>query len=147
MALNRRSLIAAALAAALALAPTIVDGELRDAGIVGAAELVGIPLPPLVIVTACGAGRGPQRWGEDLGSGLAGPLLAAGAQAVVIASGPLEYKAALALSETFHGALVDGASPAEALRRARIALARDPDRSHPAHVRLRVVGRGHAPLF
>ena len=133
--------------AALALAPTIVDGEPRDSGIVGAAELVGVPIPSLVIVTACGAGRGPQRRGEDLGSGLAGPLLAAGAQAVVIASGPLEYRAALALSETFHGALVEGASPAEALRRARLALARDPDRSHPAHLRLRVVGRGHAPLF
>lgn len=124
----------------LALSPPGGDG-----GLVFAEHLSGATAAPLVVLTACGAGAAPLRRGEDAGAALWGELFARGSRAVIVAPRDLEYGSAIALSEVLHRALAEGASPAEAARAARAALAADPDRAHPAHGWIRVVGLGHVP--
>ena len=102
----------------------------------------------LVVLTACGSARGPQRIGDDGVAHLGGAFLIAGARAVVVAKSDVEYYATLDLMEVFHRRLSEGASPAQALRDARRELAATPGREHPFyHSLIQVLGLGTEPLF
>jgi len=104
--------------------------------------------PPLVIVSACGSGQGPMRLGDPGATDLSGPLLSAGALAVILSPGDLSLLATLALSEELHKYLARGDSPAEALRKARNALVADGTWAHPSYsAGYLVVGLAHEPLF
>lgn len=74
-------------------------------------------VPPLVILSACGAGRGAGRLGEAGLDGLVGALLERGASCVVLAFEDVELSAALELLAPMQAAaLSKGAAPRDALR-------------------------------
>jgi hypothetical protein len=102
-------------------------------------------LPPLdvdvLVLTACGADRGPLRIGDDLAATLGGQALAKGASCVLVGDGRVEVAAALKMGEALIRELAAGASPAEALRRATAEM---PEQAKQA--RYRVLGLGHTPL-
>jgi tetratricopeptide (TPR) repeat protein len=110
-------------------------------------ELAAQAYPPLVVVTACRAGSAHLRRGEDGVADLAGAILSGGAQVVLLSPARREFGVALELATDFQGALADGASVAEALRRARRALAARPGRAHPFHGLVHAVGWGAATPF
>jgi len=119
-----------------------------DDGLLWCEDLARLHLPPLVVLSACGAARGPVRRGEDGLTNLGGAALSAGARCVILARGDLEVAATLKMMAVFHVRLRAGDSPAEALRLARKALAADPQWSHPFyHALLQVVGLGQEPIF
>jgi len=89
-------------------------------------------LPPVVCLLSCGAARGPILRGDDGAVHLGGAALVGGAQTVLLARNEIETAASLALFELFVGALRGGASPGDALRRARVALPKlRPEWNHP----------------
>lgn len=131
-------------AAALVLTPNEehADGRLR------APDIERMSLPGLVVLSVCGAARGPERIGDSLAGNLSGSLLRAGANATVISSSDLEYGAALVMMDTFHDRLARGDSPAQAMRCARVALADHPTYADPVHwAVVNVMGLGQQPLF
>lgn len=76
--------------------------------------------PPMVVVTACSAWRGPLRRGDDGRHHLAGALFLAGARSVLISGLETDYQSTLALMGAFYEGLSHrGLSPAAALRFAR----------------------------
>jgi len=119
-----------------------------DSGTLWCEDLERLHLPPLVVLAACGAARGPLRRGEDGLTNLGGAALYAGARCVILARGDLELQATLQMLETFHARLRAGDGPAEALRSARRKLSADARWSHPFyHSLLQVVGLGQEPVF
>ncbi|HEX6885594.1 MAG TPA: CHAT domain-containing protein [Planctomycetota bacterium] len=108
----------------------------------GAPELVwcedvlagAVRYPPLVLLSTCGAARGPRRPGDDGLGQLAGAFLAGGALAVVHAAGDLAFEPTVRLVAAFQRELLAGASPAEALRRARVELGRDARFAEPFYL-------------
>ena len=84
-----------------------------------------------MLLTACGTGRGPARWGDAGASHLEGLFLAAGTDLVVLPFAELAYEASLGLTGHFHEHLRRGVRASEALRRARAALAEDPRFADP----------------
>jgi hypothetical protein len=122
----------------------------EEAGFVGSDEVELLDAPPLVVLTVCGAARAPKRRGDASAADLAGAFLSAGerARCVIQTSYDLDVDSARQLSIAFHAALVAGDSPAEALRKARVSLARNPLFADPFHYALiGVVGLGHEPIF
>lgn len=118
-----------------------------DDGVLDVARAEGIAAR-LVVLGACGAGRARLRRGEDGPQGLAGAFLRGGATAVVLANFDLETKSTLALLAAFNAEIAAGAAPAEALCRARAAVAAEPQWQDPFfHAHLQVVGAGQIPLF
>lgn len=118
---------------------------LRPLGIVlrdtffGGEHLVGLPRAPSVVVLAsCGTARAGVDRGED--SQLFGnSWLAAGTDLVLNAEGDLQLAATAELVREFLAGLAADLEPAEALRRARVAVARLPGGEHPAlHCALRL---------
>lgn len=109
-------------------------------------DIAGMRLPPLVVLSACGAARGPDRLGEDGVGHLGGAFLSAGASAVLVARGDLEIRTTLEFNHRFHARLHAGASPLVALRDARRA-ARASGQPAPRLDQLVLLGAGHAPLF
>jgi hypothetical protein len=105
--------------------------------------------PALAVLSVCNAGAGPERVGDAGASDLSGSFLAAGADAVVLAPTPLPFEPVARAVPLLHAELARGATPAEALWRARVALVRDPTFADPYHAlaALRVVGTGHLPIF
>ncbi len=99
------------------------DGD--DPGRLWAEQLDAIRVPFLVVLSSCGAGRGPVLVGDPASTTLEGALLRQGAGAVLWSRGDVEFHANLALMIEFHQHLAEGATIAEALRRARVALAGD----------------------
>lgn len=97
------------------------------------------PYPTVVVLSACGAAQGQRRLGEDGVGHLGGGFLAGGAQAVLLAHGDLELAQMIVFTSRFQDELARGATPAEALRRARQA--------HGTTLPLRLLGIGHKPLF
>ena len=119
-----------------------------DSGKVWSDRLEGISAPSLVVMTACGTGRGPARWGDPGVSNLAGILFERGADTVILPYANLAYEATTRLSGSFHRFLRKGHGPAEALRRARVELARDENFRDPFyHSLLHVRGLPHRPIF
>lgn len=117
---------------------------------VGAEEVADLDAPPLVLLTVCGAGRAPRRRGDAGAADLAGAFLGAGARARCVLLSPydLDVESARQISMAFHAALLEGDSPAEALRKARVALLRDERFADPFHhASIIAVGLGHEALF
>lgn len=119
------------------LALAMADAFLRCADVdtwAGSAPASDRRVPPVVALSVCGGESGPPRRGDDTGGHLAGAFLAAGADAVLAADADLRIDGHLALLRALHAALHDGATLAEALRRARAALvAGGGEFSHPRH--------------
>ena len=111
---------ASPLRTAVALAP-----DDRDDGFLTAAELGELDLAAdLVVLSACETARGRVIGGEGL-QGLAAPLLAAGARAVVASLWDVDDRATARLMRDFYAAMADGAPAADGLARAqRAAIAR-----------------------
>ena len=67
---------------------------------------------------------------------------------MILAPYDLEVEAARRLSIDLHAALAAGDAPAEALRKARVQLARDPSFADPFYYTLiGAVGAAHVPVF
>jgi len=79
--------------------------------------------PRLVVLTACGAGRGALRIGDDGPQRLGGALLGAGAATVVQSPFGLDLAASLAHGRALQRALARGASAAGAVLAGRRAVA------------------------
>lgn len=107
-------------------------------------QRLAVPELQLVILTACGSARGPDRVGDDRLTHLGGAFLNAGARAVVLTRADLEFQSAMRLMEAFHRHLAAGDSPANALRAAR-ATGDGLDAYYDAEVQ--VVGAGQVPLL
>jgi tetratricopeptide (TPR) repeat protein len=127
------------LGAALVLAPESGGEHLLRADDVRALELQG-----LVILSACGSGRGPPRVGDDQLVHLGGAFLDAGARCVVLSRFPVTSGATLALMERMHARIAAGDSPAEALRKARAEGA--PSEAFRAAA-FEVLGSGFEPVL
>lgn len=102
--------------------------------------------PAVVLLAACGSGRGIERRGDDGANHLGGACLVAGASAVMVSSADLELQATLQILQSLHRGLGSGnATPAQALARARAqAVERG---AHPfEYGQLAWVGLGHRRL-
>lgn len=80
------------------------------------------PRLPLLVIAACSSGDGLEVDGLGL-RGLAQIALESGTRATVMTLWQVSDQPTYRASLAFHGALLDGFSPAEALRRARMLLA------------------------
>ena len=116
-------------------------------GVMWCEDVERMDAPPLVVVSACGASRGPLRRGEDGIAHLGGAFLRAGAQTVVISPGKIELESTLDLLEVFHRELRSGQSPAMALQTARRHLQQSEQFSDPFFSLSHVLGLGHRPFF
>ena len=139
----------------------LADGPVRTAalvtpsadhdGVLDAEDLLGLaPLPPLVVLSVCGATRGLARVGDPGAADLRGASLRAGARTVFAATGDVNQLATQRLMVHVHRALAAGRSPARALQDARKALAsEDGGRFRDPYYTclIQVLGRAHAPLF
>ncbi len=125
----------------------LASDEGRD-GRVFADRLDDLPTRGLALLTACGTGRGPARWGDSGSSHLGGIFLAAGSDTVILPYAELAYDPTVELAATFHARIRRGDGPAEALRRARRALGAEGRLDDPYyHGLLHVRGLPHAALF
>ncbi len=122
-------------------------GGLRLAnGVAWAEDVEAQPSPPLVLLTACEAGRAPLRRGDGGRSDLAAAFLVAGARCVVLPACDLELEGTLRAAPLALQHLAAGECAAEALRATREELAeRDPVAALQAHL-LHVVGAGSTRL-
>lgn len=103
--------------AALGLTP---DPQHRE-GTLTPAEVRGVSERGLVMLAACHAARGPVRMGDDdVADSLAGAFVCAGATGVVASAAPLRANMYLDVAAGMLEALAEGATQAEALRRARL---------------------------
>ena len=129
--------------AGLVLAP-----EAERAGLVWSEDVELLRAPELVVLAACGSGRGPTRRGDGGASDLGGAFLRAGAGTVVLAPTDLAAEAIVAMMPAFHEGLASGASSAAALTAARARLASSERFADPFyHGLLRAVGLAHRPVF
>jgi CHAT domain-containing protein len=102
-------------------------------------------VPDTVVLSACGAARGQQRYGDDGIQHMGGALLQAGASCVVLSAFTIDANATQALMEVFHQRLCAGDSRAEAMRAARAIVSSIPRYSHPYyHSLILVIGLGQA---
>jgi len=76
------------------------------------------PRLPLAVLTACGSADGLSVDGLSV-RGVAQAFLDAGTRTALVTLGPIEGRAGMRASVRMHAALLAGASPAEATRRAR----------------------------
>ncbi len=124
----------------------LTAGESED-GLLEAGDVPQLGARGLVILSACGSGRGPPRVGDDRLVNLGGAFLEAGASCVVLSRFPVEYGSTLALMEHFHARLAAGAAPAEALRAAHEAMAGAEDLAAFHAASFEVLGLGFEPVF
>lgn len=129
--------------AALALNRAEEPGE----SVLRAADVAALRFGGLVILSACGSGRGPLRMGDDRLVNLGGAFLGAGARCVVLSRFPVEYRTTLALMEHFHAHLVAGKSPAVALRAAREAVGSEDALAAFQCASFEVIGLGFEPVL
>jgi CHAT domain len=118
-------------------------GGADPGGAVRAEEIEALRSAPLVVLTACKAGRAPLRRGDGGRSDLAAAFLYAGADTVVLPTCDLELDATLRIAPLIFRRLSAGEPVAEALRATREELAARGDGSAAlqAHL-LHVVGSG-----
>ncbi len=83
--------------------------------------------PSLVVVAACGAGFEVDLHGDAGSASLTGAWLVAGAACVIEPRGDVRLGSILDLLAGFEQAIAEGASPAEALRQGRLAVAALPN--------------------
>lgn len=131
--------------AALLLAP---EPGARD-GLVRVDRLGDLDLvPDLVVLLACGGGRGPLRWGDAGAAQASGVLLGKGASAVILAYADLAHDATVELAGHLHRFLRQGLGAAEALRRARCELVDGGRHVDPFfHSLVHVEGIPHVVIF
>lgn len=133
------------LCGGLALAPRADD----PAGILWCEQLFreSFVSPPLVILSACGSARAPRRAGDDGLAQLGGAFFLHGALCTVQATSDIALGPTVELMGSFTSKLAEGMAPAEAMRSARVELARRPGLGHPFYAcSMRVVGWGLEPL-
>ncbi len=93
-------------------------------GFLGPGELAALSMPAdLVVLSACRTAGGRLLRGEGL-QGLTAPILAAGTRSILATQWPIADRTAGKMTERFYRALAGGATVAEALRAARMDLAR-----------------------
>jgi CHAT domain-containing protein len=102
-----------------------VDGYLEAHEVIALA-----PRASLVVLSACESARGDHDVAEGL-VGLAWSFLATGSRAVVASQWKVESQATARIMIELHRALRRGERAGAALRRAQLALIRDPDYHHP----------------
>jgi CHAT domain-containing protein len=102
------------------------------AGIVTARELAGLDLwgTQLVVLSACETGVGIASSGDGV-YGLRRALVLAGAASQVVSLWRVDDQATRALMRDFYSELAAGTGRAEALRRAKLHLLRQPRYAHP----------------
>src|SRR4029079_15580027 len=111
-----------------------LQGSSEKEGVwLGAKELREVSMPPLVLLTVCGADMMPRRRGDGGAAGFAGTFLASGprTRCVVLSAYDIDLAGARELSRRFYSALLAGDDPAEAMRRARAELAAAPGFGDP----------------
>jgi tetratricopeptide (TPR) repeat protein len=130
-------------------ATLVLSAHGDEDGLLHADDVGALSSPPLVVLTGCRTGAGPERRGDASSADLPGAFLRAGATAVVVSHADLTWGAALDAGAALHTALRrDGASPAEALRRHRADLVEEHGAAAPfVGGLLEVVGHGHDALF
>jgi CHAT domain-containing protein len=118
-----------------------------DDGLLEAREVLDLHLDAdLVVLSACDSAGGKIGAGEGV-VGLSWAFLVAGCQTLVVAQSPAESRATSRLMVEFHRQLSSGLSPAESLRRAQLALRKDPRFAHPFYwAPFVVIGHGLKPL-
>ncbi len=99
-------------------------------------------VPPIVILSVCGAQKGRKRKGEDGLTHLGGAFLAAGAQAVILSPDDLEVDGTLALVAFLQDHLLNGEAPARALAGAIEDLKRESAFTDPKFASMHVMGLG-----
>jgi hypothetical protein len=112
-----------------------------------AEDIEALRVPPLVLITACGAGRAPLRRGDGGRSDLAAAFLKSGALTVVLPTTDLELAATLRVTQRLFEQLSRGARAAEGLRAVREDLAREGDTTAALHAHLLHVVGGFAPAW
>lgn len=115
----------------------------------GVLRLGDVPNIPVGIVTllSCGTGQGRPRVMEGGLNNLAGEFLLRGARAVVVSHEPLLADPTVQLIAEMTASLARGASPAEAMRRARASLVEAGITDPRLHSTLRVWGVGQRPAI
>jgi CHAT domain-containing protein/tetratricopeptide (TPR) repeat protein len=112
----------------IALAPDQEhDGNLEVHEILSALDLTGVNL---VVLSACETARGERSRGDEI-TGLTRAFLSAGSPGVISTLWNIDDEAAVVLMEEFYHHLLAGASAAEALLHAQLALLRNPVYSDP----------------
>jgi hypothetical protein len=112
-------------------------------GILWIEDVERLAVPPLVLLYTCKSALGPVRMGDDAATHLGGAFQVAGADAVLVNQGDTQLSTALAVGHVLHEACANGESPAEGLRRARVAEAKDwTSRADLLRSRVRIVGLG-----
>ncbi|MEY2499507.1 MAG: hypothetical protein QOD12_3063 [Verrucomicrobiota bacterium] len=100
----------------------------------------------LAVLSACETARGEITAGEGI-TGLSWALFLAGCPTTVVSQWKVESESNTVLMVDFHRRLRDGVAPAEALRQASLALARQPGYHHPFYwAPFVVVGAGSDKL-
>lgn len=127
----------------------VLSPEEGSSGLVSCDDVERLRAPPVVLLTACSTARGPRRRGDEATGNMGGAWLAAGSRTVLLSDRELWLDEALRLSDVLHERLKEhGDSPAEALRRARVALHKEGTFSTIAETAaLRVLGLGQRPVF
>ncbi|HWO23498.1 MAG TPA: CHAT domain-containing tetratricopeptide repeat protein [Kofleriaceae bacterium] len=110
----------------------LAGANVRPDGIVSARELAGMDWwgTQLVVLSACQTGVGAVKSGEGV-YGLRRALVLAGAQSQVVSLWNVSDSSAPELMREFYGELARGTGRAEALRRAKLRLMRQPRFAHP----------------
>lgn len=121
----------------------VITGDpVHEDGLLRASHLEGLPLPPVVLLTACGSGRGVRRWGDPGATDLSGAAFVGGAHTVIAPYARLELESARWLTQEFYRRLEEGDSVAEAMWAARKVLAARPDSDPFYYALLHVHGNG-----
>ncbi len=108
------------------MADSLDDGFLHTAEIAASRTRAA-----LVVLSACETSAGPIYGGEGA-MGIARAFLAGGAHAVVATQWPIGAETAVLMRE-FYERLARGATPAAALRGAKLMVRRSPTGAHPVH--------------
>jgi CHAT domain-containing protein/Tfp pilus assembly protein PilF len=110
----------------------LAGANMRPDGIMSARELAGMDWwgTQLVVLSACETGVGAVKSGEGV-YGLRRALVLAGAQSQVVSLWNVSDSSAPELMREFYGELARGTGRAEALRRAKLRLLRQPRFAHP----------------
>ncbi len=132
---------------ALVLTPPDRPSEVDD-GLLTASEISGLKLnAEWVILSACNTAAADGSPGADGFSGLAKAFFYAGSKTLLVSHWAVDSKRTVALTSQLFAEARNGASPAEALRRAMLSLEKNPNTSHPAYwAPFVVVGEGGTTL-
>lgn len=110
-----------------------------------AEDVRALEFGPLVILAACGAGKGPQRLGDDVLVNLGGAFLERGARVVILSRFPLLDAEVIRFVASLHAELARGATVAEAARRTLAGIDAPLEKFHASS--FEVLGLGHERLF